>query len=236
MHEYYAQAAPKLRKTLDKYMRNIQTELEEAAGKPYAQVIDDIWTLYERDMLENFPYIGGDKASGTSNLTDAFMLIAAMQVLEGYGKSLEDAAYLATISYQRYSAKMPGPVKKLACRAIKSGLMEKFMHMKDAKNAANAKANPGSFETQTQPSTAEYSVIYHTKVCPLANFAKQYGYERYMPYECNLDYAIFGELNVPLRRTHTCFMDGDYCDFSLATHGDPLPFWPPVFQQDNPFK
>ena len=236
MHEYYAKSAPELRQTMDKYMSNVKAELEEAGGKPYAEVLEDIWALYEREMLEYFPYIGGDKASGTSNLTDGFMLVACMKVLEGYGKSLDEAAYVATLSYQRYAAKMPGIVKKLGCRVIKSGLMNRFMHMKDKKNAANAEAYPGSFETETQEPTSEYSVIYHTKVCPLAAFAKEHGFERYQPYECNLDYAIFGELNVPLRRTHTCFQDGDYCDFCLARNGDPLPFWPPVFTQDNEFK
>ena len=42
---------------------------------------------------------------------------------------------------------------------------------------------------------------------PLANFAKQYGYEEYVPYVCNLDYVMFGLLGVPLFREKTCFED-----------------------------
>ena len=33
-----------------------------------------------------------------------------------------------------------------------------------------------------------------------------------MPYLCNLDYVMFGVLEAPLYREHTCFEDGDYCD------------------------
>ena len=46
--------------------------------------------------------------------------------------------------------------------------------------------NPGSFETEVQiPLKNRYDFSYHNVVCPLSNFAKQYGYEEYMPYVCN---------------------------------------------------
>ena len=57
-----------------------------------------------------------------------------------------------------------------------------------------------------------------------------------MPWLCNLDYVNFGLLGAPLYREHTCFEDGDYCDFKLKLDAKPLPYWPPVFSQDNPYK
>ena len=38
------------------------------------------------------------------------------------------------------------------------------------------------------------------------------------------------------RTVHTCFEDGDYCDFKLKIGAELLPYWPPVFRQDNPYK
>ena len=32
------------------------------------------------------------------------------------------------------------------------------------------------------------------------------------------------------------FEDGDYCDFKLKIGAEPLPYWPPVFSQENPYK
>lgn len=61
-------------------------------------------------------------------------------------------------------------------------------------------------------------------------------YNAYMPYLCNLDYVMFGVLGAPLFREHTCFEDGDYCDFKLKNDAETLPYWPPVFSQDNPYK
>jgi len=140
--------------------------------------------------------------------------------------------------YERYYLKMPGFVRKLMGKIYRSPkTLNKMLLKKDAKNAANAAKNPGSFETETQiPPEEGYDFSYHNLVCPLSNFAREYGYEEYMPYLCNLDYVMFGVLGAPLFREHTCFEDGDYCDFKLKNDAETLPYWPPVFSQDNPYK
>ena len=58
----------------------------------------------------------------------------------------------------------------------------------------------------------------------------------YMPYLCNLDYVMFGAFGVPLFREHTCFEDGDYCDFKLKINAQPMVYWPPVFTQGKGYK
>ena len=57
-----------------------------------------------------------------------------------------------------------------------------------------------------------------------------------MPYLCNLDYVACGAMGVPLFREHTCFEDGDYCDFKLKPDAEPMPYWPPVFTQGKGYK
>lgn len=71
---------------------------------------------------------------------------------------------------------------------------------------------------------------------PRSLFARAHGYEEYMPYLCNLDYVMYGLLGVPLRREHTCFEDGDYCDFKVKCGDEALPYWPPVFTQGEGYK
>lgn len=94
----------------------------------------------------------------------------------------------------------------------------------------------GSFESRTQiPPETGCDFSYHNLVCPLANFAKECGYEAYLPYLCNLDYVMFGIMGVPLLRTCTCF-DGSYCDFTRKVDAQPMPYWPPVFSQGNGYK
>ncbi|MDO4285408.1 MAG: L-2-amino-thiazoline-4-carboxylic acid hydrolase [Eubacteriales bacterium] len=233
MHEYYAKNRAKFKKTMNRYLVLISKEMEQLTGKPYAELFESIWTFYEENLLEKFPYIGGDEASGTGNLTGAYYFIAMGEVLKEYHISVEKSGYLMVLSYQRTTQKLPGIAKSMMQFLIKHpSLLRKLFQKKDRKNARIAAKYPGSFETETLVSPKEGAVFtYHTLVCPLSDFARKYGYEEYMPYICNLDYVMFGELDVPLYRTHTCFSDGDYCDFSVRPEDKILDSWPPVFQQ-----
>ena len=209
MHSYYAENKEKLKKGLSQFMQLVKPELERAGGKPYSALLEEIWDYYEKNLLERFPYT-----------------------------SMEAIGHIMVLCYERYYLKMPGLLRKAMGRIYKSPkLLNRMLLKKDAKNKANAVENPGSFETETQiPPEAGYDFSYHNLVCPLSIFARKYGYEEYMPYLCNLDYVMFGVLGAPLFREHTCFEDGDYCDFKLKIGAKPLPYWPPVFRQDNPYK
>ena len=61
MHEYYRNNILKLKKENEGYLRFVKVELEQNAGKPYSEVWEEIWGFYEKNLLEHFPYIGGDK-------------------------------------------------------------------------------------------------------------------------------------------------------------------------------
>ncbi len=238
MHAYYESNRLKFKAGMNKFLSLVAPELEKASGKEYAALSEEIWTYYEKNLLERFPYIGGDKVSGTKNLTGAYYFVAMGEVLKQYGATMDVIGHIMVLSYERYYLRMPGIIRAIMGKMYRSpGLLNKMLLKKDAKNAANAAVNPGSFETRTQiPPEKGCDFSYHNLVCPLANFARLYGYEEYMPYLCNLDYVMFGVLGAPLYREHTCFEDGDYCDFKLKLSAETLPYWPPVFQQDNPYK
>ena len=237
MHEYYQKKRDALKKTLHGFLALVGPELEKAGGKLWAAAIEDIWEIYDRDMLARFPYIGGDDVGGTKNLTEAYMLVAMGEYLKGYGLPMEEIGHLMTLAYERRMLKMPRFIRTLMGKLLKNPrLLHRAFSKKDARNAANAAKNPGSFETKTQvPPESGYDFSYHNLVCPLANFARSYGYEAYMPYLCNLDYVFFGMVGVPLFREHTCF-DGPYCDFKLKAAAEPMPYWPPVFTQGRGYK
>ena len=73
MHEYYQNASGKLQKTMRSFLLLVRPELEEIMKQPYDAAFAEIWKIYARDMLGRFAYIGGDKVSGTGNLTQAYM-------------------------------------------------------------------------------------------------------------------------------------------------------------------
>ena len=150
MHEYYAKKAPKLKKAMRGLLKPIAADLERIGGKPYAALFSDIWAHYESNMLENFPYIGGDDVSGTRNLTGAYGFVSMGEVLRTRGVGMDEIGRLMTLAYERRFNGMPGPLKAILRRSytnVKS-LNQRF-RKKDAQNAANAARYPGGFETQT---------------------------------------------------------------------------------------
>jgi len=238
MHSYYIENKEKIKKNMRKLLSPVSPELEKVSGKKYDVVFEEMWDYYEKNLLERFPYVGGDKVSGTKNLTGAYCFVAMGEVLKNYGLTMDDIAHLMVLSYERFYKKMPGVIRSIMGKIYNNPRkLNKMMLKKDSKNALNAAENPGSFETETQiPPEEGYDFSYHNLVCPLSDFARKYGYEEYMPYLCNLDYVMFGVIGVPLYREHTCFEDGDYCDFKLKIGAETLPYWPPVFTQDNSYK
>lgn len=157
MHEYYAKNKDKFKKGLHQFMGYIKPELEKISSKTFAEIEDEIWNYYEKNLLERFPYVGGDKVSGTKNLTGAYCFVAMGEVLKRYGFSIDEIGHLMVLSYERNFQKLPRIVKVVMGKAFTSPkLLNKMLIKKDKKNEDNAKINPGSFETRTQIPPEEY--------------------------------------------------------------------------------
>ncbi len=227
MHKYYLENQNKLKKQMGKQLKFIRTELEAETGKSYSELFEEVWLVYKNDMLERFPYIGGDKVGGTKNLTGAYCFVALGEVCLKYGMSLESWGYLITVCYKRFFENMPVFMRKIIGKMYNNPkTATKMIKKKDVQNEKNAKENPGSFETKTQPPTEEFPIIYHTLVCPLADFANEYGYSKYMPYLCNLDYVMFEAFFVPFYREKICADGDDCCDFKIKPGAPIVKSWP----------
>ncbi len=239
MHEYYRRSRKKLRRRMDAYLRQVLSEVEALFQKPYNRAFEEIWERYEAELLEVLPYIGGDRVSGTRNLTGCAFFIAFGLVGRQYGLSTHDWGRLCTTLYQRYFDRIPGGLRSLAGRLMREhpALIARALRRKDEKNAANAAKYPGSFVTRTMEGTAEYPVIYHTLTCPVYEFCRARGYMEYLPYLCSLDYVMFAALGVALHREKTCAAGDGLCDFKMKRDG-PIPtVWPPhILDESDPLK
>ena len=120
MHEYYAANRDKFKKGMDRFLSLVSPELEKASGKKYANLFEEIWDYYEKQLLERFPYVGGDKVSGTRNLTGAYYFVAVGEVLKRYGATMEDIGRIMVRSYERNTLKMPGFVRALMGKVYRS--------------------------------------------------------------------------------------------------------------------
>ena len=163
MHEYYQKNRCKLKKEMNRYFRLIRKELEKIFSKDYGQITEEIWTIYENEMLENFPYIGGDAVSGTKNLTGVYFFVAFALAAKPYGLSTEEWGHLTTTCFERFHAQKPAFIMKMAGKLMMR-FGTKMLHKKDSVNAANAAKYPGSFETKTQMPDTDYAINFHNLV------------------------------------------------------------------------
>ena len=139
MHEYYAANKDKFRKGMDQFLSLVAPELEKASGKKYEEVFEEIWAYYEKHPLERFPYVGGDKVSGTRNLTGAYYFVAMGEVMKRYGLAMEDIGHIMVYAYERNTLKMPGLVRALMGKVYRSPkLLNKLQSMTGSQDYRDA--------------------------------------------------------------------------------------------------
>lgn len=63
-------------------------------------------------------------------------------------------------------------------------------------------------------------IYYEFTACPVAEFAKQFGFTDIMPALCNVDFASMELLHAKLVRRTTC-VDGCRCDYTICGDKDP---------------
>ena len=54
MHEYYQKSSGKLKKTMRGFLSLVRLELERITKQPYETAFEEIWRIYEHDMLGRF--------------------------------------------------------------------------------------------------------------------------------------------------------------------------------------
>ena len=91
----------KFKKEMHKHLSLAEPELEKAGGKKYAELSEKIWDYYEKSLLERFPYVGGDKVSGTKNLTGAYYFVVTGEALKRYGVTMADIVQIMVRFYER---------------------------------------------------------------------------------------------------------------------------------------
>ena len=55
MHEYYEKNRVKLKKKMKDFLSLVSPELESISKESFGSALEEIWSIYERDMLGRFP-------------------------------------------------------------------------------------------------------------------------------------------------------------------------------------
>lgn len=179
--------------------------------------INDIWENIQRqyvEFLKDLPFLGGSKSNhnATGGTYDCIALFAYYEVLENR-PSLDE---IYEMNLELISPSFEGIGKIIN---VNKPLLLRLMNIAFAATAKKDKKheneNQYNYIMRTEPYNKNAGVRYRFERCPIAEFAKKYGYLHLMPAICNADYPIFEAMNGGLIRRHTC-ANSDVCDYWIV--------------------
>ena len=156
--------------------------------------------------------------------------IAMYEVLQKHGKSEEEAYRI--VSEEMWKFLDPSGFQKLSKKSFFLPLMKKIVPF-GFKHGSGA----GWKYTWHTDTDAKNEFHFECRECIYDKILRPRGLIKLGAMCCHADIINYGQLHyTDFIRTKTLCQDGDFCDFKLKNDATPLPYWPPVFSQDNPYK
>lgn len=91
------------------------------------------------------------------------------------------------------------------------------------------------YKMNVAPFDKNRPICYEFTACPVAEFAKKFGFTDIMPALCNVDYASMELLHARLVRTSTC-ADGCRCDYTVCGDQDPYVKGHPEYRDEAGYR
>ena len=100
------------------------------------------------------------------------------------------------------------------------GIVKRIMHL--AFKSAQRRCDMfEDFKMHVDPYDRNKPLTYHFTSCPVAEFAREYGFTDILPALCNIDYSCMEMMHVKLIRKQTLGFS-DCCDYMMVGDKDPL--------------
>ncbi|MDO5726253.1 MAG: L-2-amino-thiazoline-4-carboxylic acid hydrolase [Tissierellia bacterium] len=200
MHKYYKKNEKKLLKDMRKMLSPLKREIEQATGEDADKIINEAQKVYKEKYLEQMPYIGGKGNSGTGNLTGSCYFVALYDVSRNYGATAEEIGKIATMAMQKMIERVPKFARALIKKIMYTNFGQKILKKQVAKRKAYAKDYPYSWDSEYREPNEKYTHQLIAHRCGIEMFLRDKDTADFLPYLCNLDYAMFGTLILPLAR------------------------------------
>ena len=109
--------------------------------------------------------------------------------------------------------------KKLSFVDLNNPILKRLYHFADS--IAAKKGNKiDDYHMVVEPYDVKQPIRYHFTSCPVAEFAKQFGFDDVLPYLCNADFFGIELMHGKLIRKNT-LGNGDVCDYAICGNKDP---------------
>jgi hypothetical protein len=178
-------------------------------------------------LLPELPFIG-EKNPNLKSLIGAAYEMGLYEILEKEGFSLKEISYINQKALYKLTKEKTNVSSLLA---IKNSITTKEYYKKEALISQKKKyAGDWVYESVEPHKKDNFDMGINYTECGLVKLFETYGKERYLPYICLNDYAIFGAMDIQLKRTQTLANGGCMCDFRFKTEGGKIKKgWPPEY-------
>ena len=161
------------------------------------------------------PELGGKDNSLASNM-DMFLLFIAYYEATNHRMGGEAIDEIIEDIYNRlkWLGKVVNINNKLTLRILRKYLS--WSYQKYADKVVEKRTHGEWLETwgmKVNPNNRKVGYAFDLVGCPIAEYAKKYGYMELMPHVCALDHAYAKILHAKLIRTHTVATGSDSCDY-----------------------
>ena len=194
-----------IRRAVQKYLK------KEYSRSEVKRIWKETLTHYRR-FVDEAPDIGGKENGMSSNL---YLALAVFAFYEADGRKLTPDRLKELMSQQLpktiplfstlVDLNKPKNQQRLRAR------YEKYKAISDEKLDRGEWGN--SWRIEINPHERPKGVAFDLVGCPLADFAKKYGYTEIMPVLCDFDYLTAGLVHARLFREHTVATGCAYCDY-----------------------
>lgn len=177
-------------------------------------------------LIPKMPYLGGGEDIHEGNMLACVQMLSLIRVMDEQGMNERKIGKIVYECFEGSFNAMPEPYKE----GFRSTFFteETMDQWKKTSQLSQMREFPDGWVFEVvdgDQQKFDYGINYLE--CAVFKLFKKLGAERFMPYICLGDYAMFGAFDVGLYRTKTIGNGADLCDFRFKDGGNTPRGWPP---------
>jgi hypothetical protein len=198
----------------------IMKKLGDSKG---SMVIDECISGF-RSIIPEIPWIGGDKNFNTSFLMGGAYSMGIIRPLERAGLNEREIGHVIYLMAQQSFEMEREKMEQQGQWMVAAGALE---YMKKSAIWSQKRTYPGDFVFNFVEPAADMHYGINMTECAILKFYRNQGLERYVKYNCLIDYPMYQAFNIHLDRTRTLAHSAACCNFMYLKTGTTPNGWPP---------
>ncbi|MHA3963262.1 MAG: L-2-amino-thiazoline-4-carboxylic acid hydrolase [Candidatus Thorarchaeota archaeon SMTZ1-45] len=216
----------RLLREFDKVSKHFQKALEpETSSMQIIQIVQESRAEYIR-LIPDLPNIGGSKNPFYYNLIGSAWLLALFKTLENFGFELREIGRIGYATFENYIDSYSSLTKFFFRTFMYSRFTKKRMQ-ESAKKSQEHEYQDDWVYSFVEGVDGDFEWGVDFTECAIYKFYKKQGAERFLPYICLGDYAMYSSFGVGMKRSKTLGSGHSHCDFRYVKGYKTPRGWPP---------